>query len=43
MPALTELERGYSQVRREAGFKRELAYYLKEYVGRKRRSISPND
>jgi len=34
MPALTELERGYSQVRREAGFKRELAYYLKEYVGR---------
>jgi tryptophan synthase beta chain len=34
MPALTELERGYAQVRRAAGFKRELAYYLKEYVGR---------
>jgi len=34
MPALTELERGYAQVRRDAGFKRELAYYLKEYVGR---------
>ena len=34
MPALTELERGYAQVRRNSGFKRELAYYLKEYVGR---------
>jgi len=34
MPALSELERGYAQVRRDAGFKRELAYYLKEYVGR---------
>src|SRR5512147_47354 len=34
MPALTELERGYKQVRRNSGFKRELAYYLKEYVGR---------
>jgi tryptophan synthase beta chain len=34
MPALSELERGYAQVRRAAGFKRELAYYLKEYVGR---------
>jgi len=34
MPALTELERGYAQVRRDAGFKRELAYYLKDYVGR---------
>ena len=34
MPALTELEHGYAQVRRAAGFKRELAYYLKEYVGR---------
>jgi tryptophan synthase beta chain len=34
MPALTELERGYAQVRRDAGFRRELAYYLKEYVGR---------
>ena len=34
MPALTELERGYAQVRRDSGFKRELAYYLKEYVGR---------
>jgi tryptophan synthase beta chain len=34
MPALTELESGYEQVRRDAGFKRELAFYLKEYVGR---------
>ena len=34
MPALAELERGYAQVRRDSGFKRELAYYLKEYVGR---------
>ena len=34
MPALTELERGYAQVCRTGGFKRELAYYLKEYVGR---------
>ena len=34
MPALSELERGYAQVRRDGGFKRELAYYLKEYVGR---------
>ena len=34
MPALAELQRGYATVRRDAGFKRELAYYLKEYVGR---------
>jgi len=34
MPALTELERGYTQVHRDSGFKRELGYYLKEYVGR---------
>ena len=34
MPALGELQRGYETVRRDAGFKRELAYYLKEYVGR---------
>ena len=34
MPALTELERSYAKVRRDGGFKRELAYYLKEYVGR---------
>jgi tryptophan synthase beta chain len=34
MPALTELERGYALVHRDSGFKRELAYYLKEYVGR---------
>src|SRR6185295_20364104 len=34
MPALNELASGYAQVRRESGFKRELAYYLKEYVGR---------
>jgi tryptophan synthase beta chain len=34
MPALTELDRSYAKVRRDGGFKRELAYYLKEYVGR---------
>ena len=34
MPALTELERGYAKVRREPAFRKELRYYLREYVGR---------
>ena len=34
MPALTELERGYAKVRREPAFRKELRYYLSEYVGR---------
>jgi len=34
MPALTELEHGYAKVRRDPAFRRELRYYLSEYVGR---------
>ncbi len=34
MPALTELERGYAKMRREPAFRKELRYYLREYVGR---------
>jgi len=34
MPALTELERGYAKVRRDPAFRKELQYYLSEYVGR---------
>jgi tryptophan synthase beta chain len=34
MPALLELDAAYRQVRRDAAFQRELAYYLKEYAGR---------
>ncbi len=32
--ALDELEREYKKARREAGFRREFAYYLNEYAGR---------
>ncbi|MBM4296121.1 MAG: tryptophan synthase subunit beta [Deltaproteobacteria bacterium] len=34
MPALAELERGYDAVRRDANFRREFHYYLREYAGR---------
>ncbi len=34
MPALLELEQAYRRIRREPEFKRELAWYLREYVGR---------
>ena len=34
MPALLELEQEYAAARKDRGFKRELAYYLKQYVGR---------
>ena len=34
MPALAELERGYAQVHRDSAFRKELQYYLREYVGR---------
>lgn len=34
MPALLELEEAYRKISREAEFKRELAWYLKDYVGR---------
>ncbi len=34
MPALLELEREYARARRDERFQKELAYYLKEYVGR---------
>ncbi len=34
MPAVMELEQAYRKWKREPGFKKELAYYLKEYVGR---------
>lgn len=34
MPALLELEQQYAEARKDRGFKRELAYYLKQYVGR---------
>ena len=34
MPALLELEREYAQARKDRAFQQQLAYYLKEYVGR---------
>ncbi len=34
MPALTELEEAYRRLRRDPGFRRELAWYLREYAGR---------
>lgn len=34
MPALIELEEAYRKVRRDAAFRKELAHYLSEYVGR---------
>jgi len=34
MPALLELEREYRRIRRDPEFRRELAWYLMEYVGR---------
>jgi tryptophan synthase beta chain len=34
MPALTELERAYTKVRRDAAFHKEFKYYLSEYAGR---------
>ncbi|MEQ1625879.1 MAG: tryptophan synthase subunit beta [Nitrospira sp.] len=34
MPALLELEQEYAAARKDRGFRQELAYYLKQYVGR---------
>ncbi|MDO9117674.1 MAG: tryptophan synthase subunit beta [Nitrospira sp.] len=34
MPALLELEQEYATARKDRGFRQELAYYLKQYVGR---------
>jgi tryptophan synthase beta chain len=34
MPALTELERAYSQARRDPGFRKEFQHYLHQYAGR---------
>jgi len=34
MPALTELERAYAQVRRERTFRKEFQHYLHQYAGR---------
>jgi len=34
MPALTELERAYAQVRREGTFRKEFQHYLHQYAGR---------
>ena len=34
MPAIEELEAAYAKLRRDRNFKRELDYYLREYVGR---------
>src|ERR1044072_6925817 len=34
MPALNELETAYAKMRRDASFRKELRYYLREYVGR---------
>jgi tryptophan synthase beta chain len=34
MPALLEIERAYLKLRRDAGFKKELATWLQEYAGR---------
>ncbi|NIP39600.1 MAG: tryptophan synthase subunit beta, partial [Candidatus Dadabacteria bacterium] len=34
IPALVELEQAYNKIKRDKGFKKEVDYYLKEYVGR---------
>jgi tryptophan synthase beta chain len=34
MPAVLELEQAYNQIKNDANFKDELAYYFKHYVGR---------
>ena len=34
MPAVIELERAYARWKRDGEFRRELSYYLREYVGR---------
>ena len=34
MPALTELERAYANVRRDRAFRKEFQFYLREYAGR---------
>ena len=34
MPALLELEASYAKAKRDLSFQKELAYYLKQYVGR---------
>ena len=34
MPALLELEKAYHQISRDKAFKDELAWYLRDYVGR---------
>ncbi len=34
MPALLELEKEYAKAKKDQGFQKELAYYLKHYVGR---------
>src|SRR5512145_1832141 len=34
MPALTELERGYAEARRDPAFRKEFHFFLREYAGR---------
>jgi tryptophan synthase beta chain len=34
MPALTELERAYAKIRRDAAFRKDFNYYLTDYAGR---------
>ena len=34
MPALLELEQAYTSYKKDPAFKKELRYYLKQYVGR---------
>lgn len=34
VPALKELEKAYLKIKKDKNFKKELAYYLKEYAGR---------
>nr|WP_092074091.1 tryptophan synthase subunit beta [Dendrosporobacter quercicolus]NSL47767.1 tryptophan synthase subunit beta [Dendrosporobacter quercicolus DSM 1736]SDM77256.1 tryptophan synthase beta chain [Dendrosporobacter quercicolus] len=34
MPALIELEKSYHNLKKDAGFQRELSFYLREYAGR---------
>ena len=34
MPALTALEQGYAEARADRAFRREIKFYLHEYVGR---------
>ncbi len=42
MPALLELEQEYARAKKDRRFQSELAYYLRQYVGRPTRCTLPN-